>query len=212
MIFAISQSVANQREATEAANGTSNWEKRMRMYKRAGMNGLTILCLIVSGTVHAAEESGPYLGAGIGTATNEDEESGLDDSDTAFKLFGGYSFNKSFAVELAYLDAGTMEERFGPSTLEIDASGLIVSAIAAVPLGQWVSVFGKLGYAFYDVEATLRNGNSSISESESDEDLAYGIGVKVDFNKIFGLRAEYEVVDVPDGDFNTISVGGVFRF
>lgn len=184
----------------------------MRIYKQAGMNGLAILCLILSGTVHAAEDSGPYVGAGIGTASNEDEESGIDDNDTAFKVFGGYSFNKYLAVELAYLDAGTMQERFGASTLELDADGVIVSAIAAVPLGEWVSVFGKLGYAFYDVEATLRNGNSSISESESDEDLAYGIGAKVDFNETFGLRAEYEVVDVPDGNFNVISVGGVVRF
>src|SRR5207342_2946038 len=76
----------------------------------------------VSGQAAVAAESGWYLGGGIGqsqaniaddristqlsgyglTMTSIDD----DDKDTGYKLFGGYKFNKYFAVEGGYFNLG----------------------------------------------------------------------------------------------------------
>ncbi len=54
-------------------------------------------------------QPGFYVGAGIGTteiAEDSIDEFNADDSDTGFKVFGGYSFNENFAVEASYFDLG----------------------------------------------------------------------------------------------------------
>jgi hypothetical protein len=42
--------------------------------------------------------------------------------------------------------------------------------------------------------------------------LSYGIGGAFAFSEAFELRAEYEAIDVSDGTFDLLSVGGVYKF
>lgn len=49
---------------------------------------------------HAEEQSAFYLGGSVGKATNEVGE--FKGSDFAFKLSGGYAFNRYFAIDVAY--------------------------------------------------------------------------------------------------------------
>jgi OmpA-OmpF porin, OOP family len=174
---------------------------------------VSLAFLAVSGvaTSAQAQESGFYVGASVGEATDEISDVGFKDSDTAFKVFGGYAFNKYFGVELAYIDAGTFEDDLGPINVQLDASGVIASLVGSLPLGENISLFGKLGVAFSETDQTLRQGSFRASESESSEDLAYSAGGAVHLGK-FTLRAEYEVVDVSDADFNAVFVSALFKF
>ena len=70
------------------------------------------LALLGAASVHAESQPGFYVGAGIGQATLEADDVGFDADDTAFKVFGGYSFNDYFAVELTYFDGGAPSEEF----------------------------------------------------------------------------------------------------
>jgi OmpA-OmpF porin, OOP family len=81
-----------------------------------------------------------------------------------------------------------------------------------LPLGETFAVFGKVGYAFYDSEATARLGNLSERERGSDEDLAYGVGIELAIWGGLQLRAEYEAVDVSNGEFQLVSAGAVYKF
>ncbi|HEU5282508.1 MAG TPA: outer membrane beta-barrel protein, partial [Burkholderiales bacterium] len=61
----------------------------------------------------AQDEAGFYVGGGIGQSELKDACDGdgltvtdCDDTDTAWKLFAGYWFNKYFAVEGGYIDFG----------------------------------------------------------------------------------------------------------
>jgi hypothetical protein len=75
-----------------------------------------------------------------------------------------------------------------------------------------LSLFAKLGYVFYDEEVNVRQGALSYSDKNSAEDLLYGAGAEVELGRSFQLRAEYEVVDVSNADFDMISLGATFRF
>jgi OOP family OmpA-OmpF porin len=171
---------------------------------------LLIACLGATLAAHAEEQSGFYLGGSIGQATNEAGE--FKGSDFAFKLGGGYAFNRYFGIEVAYIDAGTQDDTIGLVEVENESGGVLASALLRLPLGETFAVFGKVGYAFYDSDATFRLGNLSERESNSDEDLAYGIGMELAISGGLKFRAEYEAVDVSEGDFQIVSAGAVYQF
>jgi opacity protein-like surface antigen len=158
----------------------------------------------------AQESTGAYIGASVGEATNEVDE--FNGRDTAFKLTAGYAFNQYFGVELAYLDAGTQADTVAGRRIENESTGVIASALVSLPLGERLAVFGKLGYAFYDSEATGRLGNQISRETDSGDDLAYGLGLELAVFRGLRLRAEYEVVDVSEADFDVVSAGVVYKF
>jgi OmpA-OmpF porin, OOP family len=82
------------------------------MNKRMALNGLALLGLLASTTVHAETQRGFYVGAGIGQASIERDDSDFDADDTGFKVFGGYNFNQYFALEATYLDGGEPDQTF----------------------------------------------------------------------------------------------------
>lgn len=180
------------------------------MFSRYLLSSFAIVAINFAITAHAEESSGVYLGAGVGEATNESGE--FKGSDTAFKVFGGYSLNRYLAVELAYVDAGTQKDRVGDIQVATESSGVIASVLGSLPLTDFFSLYGKVGYAFYDVDTTLRLGALQDAESESDEDLVYGAGLELAVWRGLKLRAEYEVIDVNDGDFGILSVGARYKF
>jgi OOP family OmpA-OmpF porin len=189
------------------------------MHKRLGLSALAALALTASMTAQADVAPGFYAGVGLGS-TKVSEESieafTADDSDNGFKFFGGYTFNEFFAVEASYFDlgeaSGTIEDAFfGDIGFEAGVSGISAAAVGRIPAGEMFSVFGKVGFAQYDVEVEVTLDGESGSDSESETDMVYGGGVGLNFGA-FEVRAEYEVLNVEDGDVNMISVSGLYRF
>lgn len=186
------------------------------MHKRMALNGLALLGLLASTTVLAETQPGFYVGAGIGSASIEVDDTGFDADDTAFKVFGGYNFNQYFGVEAAYFDGGKPDEVVagtgGQGRIEVGPTGLNLSAVGRLPLGEAFSLFGKLGYASYDIDIKGRvNGQVVASASGSDEDVSYGVGAAYNFGA-FELRGEYEGIDIADGSFTVLSLSGIYKF
>lgn len=194
------------------------------MHKRLALNGLAMLGLLASTSALAEIQPGFYAGVGLGTAAIElDADSALDDfkfdsDDTAFRVFGGYNFNQYFAIEATYFDGGEPEETVisGPGvngTVGLGTTGLITSMLGRLPLGEVFSLYGKLGFASYDVEGKGRvNGDVVYELDGSDEDVAYGVGAAFNFGSSFELRGEYESISISGGDFTLLTVNGLFRF
>lgn len=185
------------------------------MYKRVALNGLVALGLLAGASASAEVAPGFYAGAGLGQATVKEDETGYDESDTAFKVFGGYSFNQNFAAEVAYINAGksTQSYDFGggfSGTVEAEATGFIFSGVGRIPVSETFSIYGKIGLAAYDVKIRAR-GSIVGSDTLSENDLAYGVGAALGFGQ-FEVRGEYEAVNVDGGDFNVLSVSGLYRF
>jgi OOP family OmpA-OmpF porin len=183
--------------------------------------------LALTATAAAADDlKGLYAGIGVGS-TSVDRTSRLNDSDISFKIFAGYSFNKFFAVELAYLDGGTAKrsEAFGfpgitsqpPSfKTEIENKLVNLSAVGNLPLTESFSLFGKLGYAYIDTDTQSTFFSDGFSFASFDDnqrkEFSYAAGATYSFGKSFQLRAEYEGFDVSRGDLSAISLSGIVRF
>jgi OmpA-OmpF porin, OOP family len=183
------------------------------MYKHLGLSALAALGLMAATAAQADTQPGFYAGAGIGSTKVGDDISGVDDSDTGFKVFGGYNFNANWAVEVGYFDFGEASVSAGNSSASVGVTGLSASAVGRLPVSEMFAVYGKLGFASYDVDLDFNNvpGFGSGHLSDSDSDMIYGVGGAVSFGGNFEARLEYEALNV-DGDASMISVSGLFRF
>lgn len=171
---------------------------------------VTACFALLAGSEVLAEDSGFYVGAGAGLA--HEGFSGFRGDDTAFKLLGGYSFNKYFAVEAEYVDGGTQKDGVGAVDIAIDSEGFIAALIGKWPVNDVFAPYLKVGYAFYDTTAKVTGGTSPFSVSSSDSDLAFGGGLELKLRERFGLRAEIEKIKVPDADYRVYTLAATYRF
>ena len=142
---------------------------------------------------------GIYIGGGVGTATNEDSASNpagtaFDESDNAFKIFGGYRFDwlpiVSLSGEVGFRDLGKPKA----SGAEYNVDGFDYAALAGLGLGP-VELFARVGGMQYDLDKTIGGTKTSFDGSAP----VYGAGVR--FNLLgAGVRAEYEKIDIDELD------------
>jgi OmpA-like transmembrane domain len=202
------------------------------------MNRAVVLAMAVAGAcagslacssafAQGADENdeGFYIGGGVGQfnvqiddidQTDEAIER-LDDDDTAWKAFVGWRMNPYFALELAYIDFGGPSDRFDASgssgDFQVELSGFAPYVIGTIPLGP-LELFGKVGYYFYDVDASVDLDNGpDFDSSSSENDLLHGVGVGMTFFERLNARLEYERIDsdlIDDAD--AIWFSGQWRF
>ena len=171
-----------------------------------------------------------YIGGSIGQSDIDEEiTSGLingnqsvDGKDTAWKIFGGYMFNRHFGLEVAYVDlgevsySGTFTDPDGTVPVtggKVEVAGVNLSAIGAVPVTEQFSVFGKLGFLFWDAEANDTTDGQPFSAQDDGADLSFGVGLGYNFTRNLGVRAEWEMFqNVSDADVSLVSVGLLWRF
>jgi hypothetical protein len=160
----------------------------------------TAICGLLISAPALAVKPGAYLGASVGGATTDFSESGtsFDDTDTAWKVFGGYHFLQFFAVEGSYRDLGTLTN----NNFTVQPTGWDIAGLAGIPLGP-IYLFGKVGVLYWDTD-------TSAGPSYDGTDFEAGIGASVDIVKI-QLRAELEYLDILDGSL-MYTVGGAWRF
>jgi len=197
-------------------------EKRIALRRSAmggfAMSGLAALGLALSGAAHAQRQPGFYLGAGVGQGTLDFDDTdftvaGVDDSDTAFKVFAGYTFNEFVSLEVAYFDAGQPTEQLGAFALQFDLSAVNLSLIGHLPLTDSVELFGKAGLASYDYDVEMNFNNSLVATGDDrDQDVSYGFGAAYSFAGPFEVRAEYEFIEIDSGSYDVVSVSGAFKF
>ena len=137
--------------------------------------------LLLSGHA-AAQNSGWYIGGGLGAAKANFERAdfvGLapgatytaEDSDVAARLFGGYRLSPNWAVEFGAAYVGSYEHRFtsasGRAVYEYDASAATIAIAGNLPLSGGVSVNGRLGAAFTAAQLRLAYINGVIATNPS---------------------------------------------
>ena len=168
-----------------------------------------------------AQDQGWYVGLHLGQAQAKDACDGLsgagvscDDKDTAFRILGGYQLNKNFAIELGYNDLGEVSASGPGGSASIEAKAWEVVAVGSLPFTPNLSGYLKGGLYRGDTDATA----PGVSLSETNTDLTFGIGVRWDFTKNLGVRAEYQIYqdvgggDLGESDVNVMSVGVIWKF
>jgi OmpA-OmpF porin, OOP family len=168
----------------------------------------------------------PYVGFSIGQADVGEElvipdliDPGgrVDGKDGAFKLFGGYQFNRNFALEAAIVDLGDMtySGNFAGAPVtggRVQNSGLNLSAVGVLPLGQSFVVFGKVGMFLWYSEARDVTGGFAFFSEEDGADLSVGLGASLALGQKVSLRAEWERFDMSNTDVDLVTFGIAFRF
>lgn len=216
-------------------------EKNMKLTKTFGKLGLAALAVMAS-QFALADDLGWYGGANLGrsAATIDDaritsslQAGGLSttsindrDRSTGGKIFGGYQFNKYFALEGGYFDLG----RFGftantvPAgtlTGDIRLQGLNLDAVGILPITEKFSAFGRVGATYARARDSF-SGTGAVNvfnpnPSKRAGNYKFGVGVQYAFTDALSMRVEAERYRVNDavgnrGDVDMLSVGLVYRF
>jgi OOP family OmpA-OmpF porin len=172
-----------------------------------------------------------YAGASAGQSKADigdcdlDISCSSDDTDTGWKIYGGYQFNPNGAIEFGYVDLGKAKASgtdsfLGVTSVDWETTGFTAALVGSLPVGQNFGLMGKLGLFHWDLDVNVSSSVfGSGSDSSSGTDMTYGLGLKYDFSKTVGARAEWDrFKDVGDdnttgqSDVDLLSVGVVFKF
>ena len=151
--------------------------------------------------------------------------SGVRAGDSGMRLKLGYKYSRFFSVESEFVDFGRAPPDIfaSPGNLSSafrNSTGFGVDTVATLPVWRSFSFYGRLGA--YRGEA--RNPFATYSTSLLGEGaprgtrLRYGLGMRYDFTKAFGIHAEMErysplgAAQPGDPEAELISVGVNWRF
>jgi OmpA-OmpF porin, OOP family len=172
---------------------------------------LAVAALAFAGGAAAQQPSlsSAYIGGSIGQAEYKDGCAGVancDEKDTAWRILGGYQFNRYFAAELGYHNLGEASAPAGA----IEGTAWELVGIGSYPLVDKLSVYGKLGLYRGELEGP--------GVEETNSDLTYGVGLQYDLLKNVGLRGEWQRYskmgggNIVETDVDVLSLGVVYRF
>jgi len=225
----------------------------MKLTKLSSMLGVAAITTCASAIVFANDnygsdnysydyDAGWYLGGNIGQSRSHINngriadsvlEDGFvvrsltdDDRDTGYKLFGGYQFNKNFALEGGYFNLG--EFTFSADTIpagtldaKIKLRGYNLDLVGFLPLNEKLSAFGRLGVTYAETKDSFSGTGLVIvnddSNSARNTNPKIGLGLQYALNEHVDMRFEAERyhLDNSFGDkdnIDLISVGVVYRF
>jgi OOP family OmpA-OmpF porin len=161
------------------------------------------------------------LDAGLATTSMS-----RDEHDTAYKVFGGYQFNKYFAAEAGYFNLG----KFGFSSTTVPAGtlngqiklqGVNLDLVGSFPLAERLSVIGRVGAQYaYARDTFAGSGAVSVLNTNPSKHAAnykFGAGLQYEITPSILVRGEAERYRINDavgnrGDVNLFSVSLVIPF
>jgi OOP family OmpA-OmpF porin len=216
----------------------------MKLARASGTLGLAALAVIGS-PFAVADDSGWYGGVNVGQSRAKIDDAKITSSllgaglnttsitennrDTGYKLYGGYKFNRNFAVEGGYFDLGKFKFTANTATTvpagtldgSIKLNGLNLDAVGILPITQRFSAFGRVGLNVAEAKDSFA-GTGLVNvlrpnPSKRDTNYKFGAGLQYDFTDSLGMRLEAERYRVNDavgnkGDVDLVSVGVVYRF
>jgi OOP family OmpA-OmpF porin len=201
-----------------------------------------IALTVIGSRIATAQDSGWYGGANVGQshATIDDgrirgglQASGFatssinnDERDLGYKIFGGYQFNRYFALEAGYFDLGKFS--FHATTVpagNLDGSlklkGGNLDAVGLLPITGNFSVFGRVGATYANTSDSFSGSGAvrALDPSPSKRGFNYklGVGLQYQITQALAMRGEVERYRINDavgnkGDIDLVSVGLLYRF
>lgn len=165
--------------------------------------------------------SAGLLGSGLATTAMS-----RDERDTAYRLFGGYQFNRYFGLEAGYFRLG--EFGFAATTApagtlsgRIRLQGANTDLVGTWPLTERLSVIGRVGAQYAQARANF-TGSGAVgvldpNPRKNEVNPKLGIGLQYELTRSFFVRGEAERYRINDavgnrGDVNVYSVSLVFPF
>ena len=174
---------------------------------------LASLCALGLGNAAADQPAYYYWGLSAGQARSDIDEGSLasaaanggpvsnlssNENDTAYKLFGGYQFNRNVGVEMGYFDLGhtgyTATGLAGAFDSDTRVRGFNIDVVGTLPLSDTFSVLGRVGAAAARTYATF-SGPSAMGLTDSarnQTNAKMGLGLQWEMSQSVWLRGEVE--------------------
>lgn len=164
----------------------------------------------------------PYIGVNLGQSTTDSCITGkCDDTDTAGKIYGGFEFNEYMAMEVGYVDLGTVDYSAPAGTRE--THGMTIQMLGTLSLNPSFTLLARGGLNILNTEvngavAGTPNGNTG----DTDVSWSAGLGAQYNITQAAGLRLEWERFfetgssinngGTGEADIDLVSVGFVYKF
>lgn len=196
------------------------------------------LALAASGAL--AQDAGWYGGLSLGRSWSDIDNGGIaravqasgstvstfgsDDDDSTWRILGGYSFNKNFAVEASYFDLGEFGFNAGltpAATLggDADMNGYGIDLVGTWPISGRLSFLARLGINNTRIKQDFTSALGGRLPNGSDRDVNehYGLGLQYALNDRWNLRTEYTRYGldsnlITEDNADTLTLGLTYRF
>jgi len=177
----------------------------------------------------AASEPGFYLGGGVGLynikidrplsidcpiagQTTNACARNFEDSAAVWDAFAGFQLTKWLGFQADYNWYGETEDQIPINSsvnTTVTGDAWEASVRLSLPLGDMFEVYGRGGYNWYnvDVKRQFSKGNS-----DSNDAVMYAGGIGLNFTPSFGINAEYEIVDIDNGDLDSATLRFKYTF
>jgi OmpA-OmpF porin, OOP family len=144
------------------------------------------------------------------------------DSGYRFKL--GYKYSRYLSVESEFVDFGRNPADLfaSPGNLAsaFRSTGFGIDTVATMPIWRSFSFYGRMGAYHGDARSAFATYSTSLLGDGASRGTRwrYGLGMRYDFTKAFGIHAElerYSPLGTPLGnepDSDLVSVGVAWRF
>ncbi len=203
--------------------------------------GLASLGVMIATPALSQDTPHYYGGVSAGQSKTETDASGLtsgllpgvsaasssvDQKDTAYKLFGGYQFNRNFAIEGGYFNLGhnsfnAVTSPAGTLAGDTKVQGLNLDLVGTLPLTERLSALARVGaqHAWSKSSHSGSGAAAGVASSGKRDDGGYkvGLGLQYEFNPSMWVRGELERYRLKDAvgqhaNVDLVSVSLVFPF
>ncbi len=168
---------------------------------------LTLTCLAALSTQAYAEQAQGYYG--IGYHMGSYKNTGVPEANPGAIAFRAGSYlNQLISIDVR-LALGITDDTVGVNTdVELD-SALSVFIKGDIPVTPFVNAYGLLGFTRGEIETST----GSLTASEDETGLSYGLGIEGEINRRTSLSAEYVMyLDENAFEYTGINVGITTRF
>lgn len=154
----------------------------------------------------------------------------ISDSDTGYRLSGGYAFNQYWGLEASYVEFGqgeidvtTTTPSSGTASAKVKAHGFVFAGTGTYPFTDQWSGFARLGMIDGHKEVTVTGTGSlaglTTNPSSTDWKVAWGLGVNWAFAPHWVARAGWDQYrnlgnqnTTGEDNVNLASIGIVYYF
>lgn len=189
---------------------------------KSGFAALGLIALALAGPAAADNEQGLYIGGSGGQVWYKDscanQPVACSDVDPAFRGFGGWRFNRNWAIEAGYADLGSAEGTGGGITYDKHVYAFDLSGVLTFQLIGGLHGLARLGAYRAKTEVETTVGGVATRSAINNSAWFGGLGFEYQLWRL-GLRAEWlhwlnvrdPVVGNTD-DLDALMLGLTFRF
>jgi OOP family OmpA-OmpF porin len=175
-----------------------------------------------------------YYGIGAGQATDKEWDDRviqdgsvgaieLEDSDTGFRVFGGFTLDRGLGIEIGYVNFGEQTAQGsadgsgpywtgGPAAVENALDGLDFGLVGNMPVSDALSLIARVGVLSWENELTYVDPAFLEKYVETGNDLFFGGGAEFHPGGPLALRGEFVRYRMDDVDVDLVSASVVYRF